>query len=86
MWILNFKSSVEKDTKKIKKDEWDRINKDIQNLKINSLPLGVKKIKRGKQSHYRIRNGDFRIGYRLDFSQKIITIIYIKRRSEDTYK
>ena len=86
MWILNFKSSVEKDTKKIKKDEWDRINKDIQNLKINPLPLGVKKIKRGKQSHYRIRNGDFRIGYQLDPSTKTITIIYIKRRSEDTYK
>ncbi|HRR96417.1 MAG TPA: type II toxin-antitoxin system RelE/ParE family toxin [Candidatus Ratteibacteria bacterium] len=86
MWILNFKSSVEKDTKKINKDEWDRINKDIQNLKINSLPPGVKKIKRGKKSHYRIRNGNFRIGYQLDSSKKLITIIYIKRRSEDTYK
>jgi len=87
MWALNFKLSVEaKDTKKIDKEEWDRINKDIQALKINPLPPGVKKIKRGKKSHYRIRKGGFRVGYKLNFPEKKILVVYVKRKSETTYK
>ena len=87
MWTLSFKPSVEsKDTKKISKQNWDTIDEDIQNLKANPLPSGVKKIKRGKKMHYRIRRGHFRIGYKLDFEQKIIRIMYVKRRSESTYR
>jgi len=87
MWALNFKPSVEaKDTKKIAKEDWDRINKDIQALKINPLPPGVKKIKMGRRSHYRIRKGGFRVGYKLNFSEKKIFVIYIKHKSETTYK
>ena len=87
MWTLTFKPSVEaKDTKKISKEEWGRIDKDIQALKINPLPLGVKKIRMGKKSHYRIRKGKFRIGYQLDFPEKEVLIIYVKRKSETTYK
>ena len=87
MWTLIFKPNVEaKDTKKISKEEWHRIDKDIQALKINPLPPGVKKIKKGKNSHYRIRKGKFRIGYQLDFSERKVTLVYVKRRSEATYK
>ena len=87
MWTLAFKPSVEsKDTKKISKPDWDTINEDIQNLKSELLPSGVKKIKKGKDAHYRIRRGPFRIGYKLDFKEKIIRIMYVKRRTESTYR
>ena len=87
MWTLTFKANVEaKDTKKISKEEWDWINKDIRALKINPLPPGVKKIKKGKKSHYRIRKGKFRIGYQLNFVEKGVLVIYVKRRSETTYR
>ncbi len=87
MWTLIFKPSVEaKDTKKISKEEWRRIDRDIQALKINPLPPEVKKIKKGRMSHYRIRKGNFRIGYQLNFSEKKVTIVYVTRRSEATYK
>ena len=87
MWTLSFKPSVEsKDTKKISNLDWSALDEDIQNLKSNPLPSGVKKIKRGKEVHYRIRRGPFRIGYKLDFEQKIIRIMYVERRSESTYR
>ncbi len=87
MWTLTFKPSVEaKDAKKISKEEWNWINKDIQDLKTNPLPTGVKKIRMGKKSHYRIRKGKFRVGYQLNFPEKRVLVIYVKRKSEDTYK
>jgi mRNA-degrading endonuclease RelE of RelBE toxin-antitoxin system len=87
MWALSFKPSVEfKDTRKISKRDWSAINESIQSLKSDPLPSGAKKIKRGKQVHYRIRQGHFRIGYKLDFEERIIRIVYIKRRSETTYR
>ena len=87
MWTLFFKPSVEsKDTKKISKPDWAAIDEDIQSLKSDPLPPGVKKIKKGKDAHYRIRRGPFRIGYKLDFKEKIIRIMYVKRRTESTYR
>ena len=87
MWTLAFKPSVEsKDTKKIFGLDWNTIDEDIQNLKSDPLPPGVKKIKKGKDAHYRIRRGPFRIGYKLDFGKKIIRIMYVKRRTESTYR
>ena len=87
MWTLAFKPSVEsKDTKKISKQDWNAIDEDIQDLKSEPLPPGVKKIKKGKDAHYRIRRGPFRIGYKLDFGEKLIRIMYVRRRTESTYR
>ena len=77
---------VKKDIRNINKDDLKRIFNNIKALELNPLPLGVKKIKKGPESYYRIRQGDFRIGYRFDTVQKLIEIIYIRRRSERTYK
>lgn len=85
MFNLFVKPSVKKDVESISKDDLQRINDNIKALKLNPLPLGVKKIKKGKESYYRIRQGDFRIGYRFDTIENIIEIIYIRRRSERTY-
>ncbi len=87
MWALSFKPSVEsKDIKKISKPDWGAIDEDIQSLKSDPLPPGVKKIKKGKDAHYRIRRWPFRIGYKLYFGKKIIRIMYVRRRTESTYR
>lgn len=85
MFNLFVKSGVKKDIRSISKDDLQRIADDIEALKSNPLPAGVKKIKKGKESYYRIRQGDFRIGYRFDPNKKEVEIIFIRRRSERTY-
>ncbi|MBU2567528.1 MAG: type II toxin-antitoxin system RelE/ParE family toxin [Elusimicrobia bacterium] len=85
MYNLIVKKSVKKDIEDIDRDDLQRIADNIKALKFNPLPPGIKKIKKGKGSYYRIRQGDFRIGYRFDSTEKLIEIIYIRRRSERTY-
>ncbi|MDO8733709.1 MAG: type II toxin-antitoxin system RelE/ParE family toxin [Elusimicrobiota bacterium] len=85
MFKITVKPSVNKDIKNINKDDLKRIFNNIQSLELNPLPLGVKKIKKGPEFYYRIRQGDFRIGYRFYSTEKLIEIIYIRRRSERTY-
>jgi len=85
MFSLVVKKSVKKDTKNINRGDLQRIADDIKALKFNPFPPGVKKIKKGKESYYRIRQGNFRIGYRFDSINKFIEIIYIRRREEKTY-
>ncbi|MFA5778580.1 MAG: type II toxin-antitoxin system RelE/ParE family toxin [Elusimicrobiota bacterium] len=85
MFNLILKKSVKKDIENINKDDLQRIADNIKALKLNPLPVGVNKIKKGKESYYRIRQGDFRIGYRFDTTEKLIEIIFIRRRSERTY-
>jgi len=83
---LKVKPGVKRDTKSFPKDDLQRIVNDIRSLKFDPLPPGVKKIKKGREIHYRIRQGNFRIGYQLNPTEGLIEIIYVKRRNESTYK
>ena len=85
MFSLIYKNSVKKDVEPINTDDLQRISNSIQALKLDPLPVGVEKIKIGKESYYRIRQGDFRIGYRIDLAKKILEVIFIRRRNERTY-
>ncbi len=85
MFNLTVKKSVKKDIENINEEDLQRISDNIKALKSNPLPPGVKKIKIGKDSYFRIRQGDFRIGYSVDKTNKLIEIIYIRRRNERTY-
>jgi len=85
MFEIIFKQSVIKDVKKIPKKDLQRIANDIKILKYDPLPPGTKKIKKGRKNYYRIRQGNFRVGYRIDLPKKIVEIIFIKIRSENTY-
>lgn len=85
MFNLSVKKSVKKDIENIGKNDLQRIVDNIKSLKLNPFPPAVKKIKKGKESYYRLRQGDFRIGYKVDTTNKLIEIIFIRRRSEKTY-
>ena len=82
---LFYKSSVKKDIRDIPNNELQRITEDIKSLKTDPLPIGVKKIKKGKVSFFRIRQGNYRIGYQVNFSKNEIEILFIKGRNEKTY-
>ena len=85
MYKLFYKSSVKKDVRDILNNELQRITEDIKSLKTDPLPIGVRKIKKGELSFFRIRKGNYRIGYQINFLKKEIEILLIKRRNEETY-
>lgn len=85
MYKLFYKTSVKKDVKGIPNNDLQGIAEDIKSLKIEPLPNGVKKIKKGKITFFRIRKGNDRIGYQINFSKNEIEILFIRRRSEETY-
>ena len=85
MHKLLYKSSIKKDVRDIPNNELQRITEDIKSLKNEQLPIGVRKIKKGKLSFFRIRQGNYRIGYQVNFSKNEIEILFIKRRNEETY-
>jgi mRNA interferase RelE/StbE len=82
VYKLFYKTNVKKDVKDIPNDELQKIIEDIKSLKIEPLPNGVKKIKKGKITFFRIRKGNYRIGYQINFSTNEIEILFIKRRNE----
>ena len=86
MLKLEVKSGVKKDTCDINKEDFQKISYDINALKINPFPPGVKKIKRGKKSYYRIRKGRYRSGYRVYLKKKIVEVFFVRQRNEKTYK
>jgi mRNA-degrading endonuclease RelE of RelBE toxin-antitoxin system len=74
---LFYKSSVKKDIRDIPNNALQRITEDIKSLKTDPLPIGVKKIKKGKISFFRIRQGNDWIGYQINFSKNEIEILFI---------
>ncbi len=53
----------------------------IDALQTNPLPRGIKKMK-GYKDYYRLRKGDYRIVYRVEFNIVTITIIQIGHRKD----
>ena len=86
MFKLVFKNSVKKDIKNFDKHKLRNIAQTINSLKNNPLPEGVKKIKGGSEPYYRIRQGDYRIGYRINLDIKAVEVVFIRRRSGKTYR
>lgn len=70
------------------------IRKSVERLAENPRPFGTKPFKRlnppvGFYSYvakYRIRIGDYRVVYDVDDERKIVWIIALRRRNEQTYK
>ncbi len=53
----------------------------IDFLQTNPMPHGIKKMK-GYKDYYRLRRGDYRIVYKVEFKIVIITIIQIGHRKD----
>jgi mRNA interferase RelE/StbE len=62
--------------------DFERIDNNLELLKTNPRPQGVKKI---TGNIYRIREGDWRIIYAIYDKGRLVIVGKIGRRSEDTY-
>ncbi|MBI3307669.1 MAG: type II toxin-antitoxin system RelE/ParE family toxin [Candidatus Omnitrophica bacterium] len=78
---LFFKASAEKELRSIPKPYLGKIIQKIQNLSYQPRPPGIQML-RGDDRYYRLRQGDYRIIYKIDDAGKNITIIKIGHRRE----
>ena len=75
-----FRNSVEKELKKIPKQDQIRILRRIQQLADDPRPDGCKKL--SGQERYRIRQGDYRILYEIEDQRLIVVIVRIGHRRD----
>lgn len=84
MYGLELKNSVEKDFKKIPKNQRQKIWEHIENLKIQPHSKNCRKMV-GTENDYRIRIGDYRVVYRI-LDVKRIIIIFATEHRKDIYR
>ena len=84
LFKINWKSSSERDLRKIDKQYIPRIVDAIESLANNPFPSQSKKLK-DSESGFRLRIGDYRIIYQVDSEKKEI-IIYHLRHRKDAYR
>jgi mRNA interferase RelE/StbE len=80
---IKYKSSVEKEIRRIPEDALETIVMQIDSLSNNPFPVGYKKL--FGEELYRVRVGDYRIIYSIDSKNQIITIERIGHR-KDIYR
>ncbi len=85
-WKVLFQKSAFKEYSKLPKKVKVKIDETLEMLSINPLGevLRFKKI-RGKENHYRVRVGDYRIIYTPQNAKLIIRVIRVGHR-KDVYK
>ena len=83
MYRVELRRSSQKSLEKIQTQERSRIITALLELEQNPRPRGIEKI-RGTEL-YRIREGDYRIVYDINDSEKSVTIVRIGHR-RDVYR
>ncbi len=69
---------------RIHEPDFSRISRAILRLEDNPRPSGCRKL-RGLEG-WRIRVGNWRVIYYINDRERVITIVAVKRRREDTYR
>ena len=78
---IYFKTSVEKDIRRLPDSVVSQIFKQIEDLIVTPFPSQAVKL-RDTQKSFRIRVKDYRIIYEVDTENKKITVLYIRHRRE----
>ena len=81
---ITFKSSVEKDLRKLDKAQLEKIMAVIQELSSNPFPINSRKLV-GSEKTYRVRVGDYRAVYIVSTSDLVIEIQKVAHR-KDIYR
>ncbi len=76
-----WKSSAERDLRKLDPQHIPRIIKAVEALADNPFPLQHRKL-RGSERNYRIRVGDYRVVYQVDTRTKTVVIYHVRHRRE----
>ena len=80
-YSVALRSRASRETRRLDRQTLARISKAIDTLSDNPRPPGCLKVK-NTEGLWRIRVGDWRIGYEIDDEARTITIITIGHRSE----
>ncbi len=81
MYRILYEKRVFKDLAKIPDTDVARISDTLKGLLHNPVPIGSKKLS-GRASLYRIRQGNYRVIYVIDFKEKEIRVILVGHRKE----
>jgi mRNA interferase RelE/StbE len=87
---LTYKLQVERAARRALDDlpagDYRRIETAIDALAYNPRPRGVRKVKGATAALWRLRVGDYRLAYAVFERERLIKIVRISRRREDTYR
>ncbi|HEY6332339.1 MAG TPA: type II toxin-antitoxin system RelE/ParE family toxin [Blastocatellia bacterium] len=81
MYRITITARAERDIKKLERSIKNRVVAAIMTLETNPRPPGCAKIQ-SEEGVWRIRIGDWRVGYLVDDSAKEVTIIRVCHRRE----
>jgi mRNA interferase RelE/StbE len=72
---------AEKDLRRLPKNYQNKIIQKILNLKDNPKPIEARKIT-SSENYYRIKVGDYRIRYEINYKEKRVNIFRVRHRKE----
>ena len=78
------KGQIESELRKIDRQYITKILDAINALSENPFPVQSKKL-RGAEASYRLRVGEYRVIYRVDMENKVVTIYHVRHR-KDAYR
>jgi mRNA interferase RelE/StbE len=80
-YTVSLSLRAQRETRRLDRQILARIAKAIDSLVANPRPPGCLKVK-NKENLWRIRVGDWRIGYEIDDASRLVTIITVGHRRE----
>lgn len=80
-YTVSLSTRARRETRRLDRQILARIAKAIDGLEQDPRPPGCLKIK-DREGLWRIRVGDWRIGYEIDDTTRVVTIITVGHRSE----
>ena len=83
-YSLRFKSSVDKDLRRLPAKSRSRCLERIAELRLTPRPAGVPHVTGGERT-YRLRVGVHRVIYLVDDVAQVVTVVYVRHR-KDAYR
>jgi mRNA interferase RelE/StbE len=81
VYEIFIEKKAEKDLRRLPKNYQNKIIQKILNLKDNPKPIEARKIT-SSENYYRVRVGDYRIIYEINYKEKRINIFRVRHRKE----
>lgn len=81
---VRIRAAARKELDALSDKNYQRVNKTLLGLEQNPRPAKVKKL--AGSGLWRVRTGYYRVVYAIDDAARVVIIVRIARRSEDTYK